>query len=110
MNKQIIIAIIIVLILGLGVAGLTKFYLMQKSAPAIQKSAIQTPTPSVSQAAPVAVPYSAQTYPQKVLEERPMTAEEKTKYGIAQDVAAKIKIVTSPYNPNEKISIVELPK
>jgi len=108
MNKQIIIAIIILIILGLGVAGLTKFYLMQKSAPAIQKSAIQVPT--TSSAEPVAVPYSSQTYPQKVLEERLMTAEEKTQYGIAADVQAKIKIVTSPYNPNEKISIVELPQ
>jgi flagellar basal body-associated protein FliL len=90
MNKKIIIAIIIVIILGLAVAGLGWFNVMQKKTPALQKSATQIPAP--------------------VIEERPLTAQEKTKYGIAQDVQAKIKITTSQNNKDEQITTIELSK
>ena len=107
MNKQIIIAIIIIIILGLGVAGLAKFYFAQKSVPAGQQPVVQTISP---EPAPVTMPYSSvPAYEQKVLEERLMTAEEKTQYNIAQEVQAKIKIMTSPYNPDARITVVELP-
>lgn len=110
MNKQIIIPIIIVIILGLGVTALGYYYVMPKNVPAGQKPAVQASPLAPPNTAPVAVPYAAKTYPQKVIAERLMTAEEKTKYGVAPDVQAKIKIMTSSYDPNAQITIVELPK
>lgn len=103
MSKQILILIIIAIILLSVVGALGWFYFTQK------QTLVQNLNTAVKEA-PKHLNYSAPEVQQKVIEERLMTAEEKTKYGIAQDVQAKIKIMTSPYNPNANITIIELPQ
>ncbi len=103
MNKQIIILIIIVIILLVGAGVLGWLYFSQK------KSLIQNKNMAINEA-PEHLNYSAPVVPQKVIEERLMTDQEKIDNGIDLSVAAKIKIMTSPYNPDANITIIELPQ
>jgi len=92
MNKQLIILIIIILILGLAVGGLTWFYRMRLQS-LVSKSAN----------------YSAPAmYSQRLLEERTLSSAENEKYGLKPDQTAKLKVLSSPYNPDARITIIEI--